>query len=256
MDLNLDISIADGYHSGSQSARVLTENWIYNNMFCPRCGNAKLEHFENNRPVADFYCSECGNQFELKSKNGTIGKKVPDGAYDTMISRINSDSNPDFLFMGYSLSSMSVNSLIVVPKYFFHPDIIEKRAPLSDTARRAGWTGCNILLDKIPIQGRIRIISDGIISDKEEVVNKTALSSNLEVKNIASRGWIFDILRCVNSISENVFTLEQMYAFEEALSKKYPDNHNIKPKIRQQLQMLRNRGFIEFVGDGTYRKVM
>ena len=82
MDLNLDINLAAGYHSGSQSARVLTENWINNNMFCPRCGNDRLEHFENNRPVADFYCSICGNQFELKSKNGVIGKKVPDGAYD------------------------------------------------------------------------------------------------------------------------------------------------------------------------------
>lgn len=256
MDLNLDINLAAGYHSGSQSARVLTENWINNNMFCPRCGNDRLEHFENNRPVADFYCSICGNQFELKSKNGVIGKKVPDGAYDTMISRISSDSNPDFLFMGYSLSHMAVNNLIVVPKYFFHPDIIEKRTPLSDSARRAGWIGCNILLDKIPIQGKISIISDGVISNKEEVVSKTALSGNLEIKNIASRGWTFDILRCVNAIPKNIFRLEQIYAFEETLHQKYPDNHNIKPKIRQQLQLLRDKGFIEFFGDGTYRKVI
>lgn len=256
MDLSLDIRLADGYHSGSQSARVLTENWVYSNMFCPRCGNERLEHFENNRPVADFYCSVCGNQYELKSKNGTIGKKVTDGAYDSMVSRINSDSHPDFLFMEYSLSQMTVNNLMVVPKYFFHPDIIEKRTPLSNTARRAGWTGCNILLDKIPIQGKISIISNGIIYDKAEVVNKIALSGNLEIKNIASRGWIFDILRCINAMPENVFTLEQIYDFEEMFQQKYPKNHNIRPKIRQQLQILRDKGFIKFLGDGTYGKVI
>ena len=256
MGLSLDIRVANGYHSGSQSARVLTESWVYNNMFCPRCGYVRLEHFENNKPVADFYYPMCKNQYELKSKNGVIGKKVPDGAYATMISRISSDSNPDFLFMGYSLDRMIVDNLIVVPKYFFHPDIIEKRAPLSDSARRAGWVGCNILLDKIPIQGRIGIISDGVISDKEQVVNKTALSGKLEMKNISSRGWIFDILRCVNAIPDDVFSLEQVYAFEKALSQKYPDNNNIKAKIRQQLQLLRDRGFIEFVGSGTYRRIV
>jgi len=30
-------------------------------------------------------------------------------------------------------------------------------------------------------------------------------------------------------------------------------NHNIRPKIRQQLQILRDLGFLEFLGDGSYR---
>ena len=30
-------------------------------------------------------------------------------------------------------------------------------------------------------------------------------------------------------------------------------NQNVKPKVRQQLQYLRDRGFIEFVSRGNYR---
>ena len=38
------------------------------------------------------------------------------------------------------------------------------------------------------------------------------------------------------------------------LAGKHPDNHHIKDKIRQQLQMLRDNGIIEFIGRGHYRK--
>lgn len=44
------------------------------------------------------------------------------------------------------------------------------------------------------------------------------------------------------------------YAFESWLALRHPKNHNIKPKIRQQLQFLRDKGFVEFLGDGRYKK--
>ena len=50
-------------------------------------------------------------------------------------------------------------------------------------------------------------------------------------------------------------TLEEMYRFEEMLQHHHPDNHNIRPKIRQQLQLLRDRGFVEFLGNGSYRRL-
>ena len=34
-----------------------------------------------------------------------------------------------------------------------------------------------------------------------------------------------------------------------------PQNHNVEAKIRQQLQILRDLGFIEFLGKGQYRKI-
>lgn len=75
MNLSFDDSSVNDYHSGSQIARVLTEKWVGDNMFCPRCGRLHIEHFPNNRPVADFYCPECKSQYELKSKNGKITTK-------------------------------------------------------------------------------------------------------------------------------------------------------------------------------------
>lgn len=88
-------------------------------MFCPRCGSVKIEHFANNRPVADFFCPQCEAQYELKSKNGKLGKKVADGAYETMIKRIACKENPDFFFMSYSMRRLCVEDFIMIPKHFF-----------------------------------------------------------------------------------------------------------------------------------------
>jgi type II restriction enzyme len=37
------------------------------------------------------------------------------------------------------------------------------------------------------------------------------------------------------------------------LSSKYPGNRHVRPKIRQQLQVLRDSGYLEFLSKGTYR---
>lgn len=256
MEIRLDSRISENYHSNSQIARILTETWVADNMFCPRCGNLHIKHFENNRPVADFFCPSCNNEYELKSKNGVLGHKINDGAYKTMIDRITSNNNPDFFFMTYSQKELKVRDFVFVPKHFFVPDIIEKRKPLALTSRRAGWTGCNILIDKIPEQGRIYVISNGHELSMESVISRVSQSNRLETGNLNSRGWLMDILNCVNKLPHEVFSLEEMYAFENELQAKHPQNGNIKPKIRQQLQFLRDKGFIEFLGGGMYKKIV
>lgn len=254
MDLRFQAEIADGYHSKSQSARVLTENWVLQNMFCPRCGNLRMEHFTNNRPVADFFCPRCATQYELKSKAGKIGDKVSDGTYQTMIDRITSCDNPDFFFMRYSMSELCVKDFVLVLKHCLTPGMIEKRKPLSPTARRAGWVGCNILLSEVPEQGRITIIQDGHVKDMDSVIKEVETAQRLNDDNLRNRGWMLDVLNCINSIQFSEFELSDVYRFESVLAKKHPQNNNICPKIRQQLQVLRDRGFIEFVGRGKYRK--
>ena len=97
MDLHFDLEKAKMYKSQSQAIRVLTESWAEANLFCPRCGFHRIKHFPNNRAVADFYCPACRSEYELKSKNGKIGAKIADGAYETFIKRITCDHNPDFL---------------------------------------------------------------------------------------------------------------------------------------------------------------
>ena len=191
----------------------------------------------------------------MKSSNGKFGKKINDGAYDTMIERITCNHNPEFFLIAYSRDEGKVSDVMLVPKHFFVPDIIERRKPLKSTARRAGWVGCNILLDKIPVQGRISIVSDGHIENRESVLHKMQTAQSLKIENISARGWLIDILHCVNAIDAEDFCLIDIYRFESILQQKHPDNNNVKPKIRQQLQFLRDKGIIEFLGNGYYRKV-
>jgi type II restriction enzyme len=97
-----------------------------------------------------------------------------------MIERITSNENPDFLFLGYDLSAMQVVDLMVIPKYFFVPEIIEKRKPLGPNARRAGWVGCNILLEQIPVQRRIPIVMNCVETPLQEVLAQVQRSNSLK----------------------------------------------------------------------------
>jgi type II restriction enzyme len=49
--------------------------------------------------------------------------------------------------------------------------------------------------------------------------------------------------------------LADVYAFEPRLAALYPGNSHVRPKIRQQLQVLRDKGWLAFNGRGTYRRV-
>ena len=159
MQTVFNTQIANRYKSNAQKIRVLSEDWTIKESFCPNCGNSIVD-FENNRPVADFYCPSCNEEYELKSKKGNIGKKIVDGAYSAMIERLQSQNNPNFFFLNYDLQTYKVINFLVIPKHFFVPKIIEKRKPLSPNARRAGWVGCNILLEEIPESGKIFYIKN------------------------------------------------------------------------------------------------
>jgi len=254
MNLNFNIKFAEGYTSNSQIARVLTENWVKENSYCPCCGEKPILEYENNRPVADFYCKKCTEEFELKSKNGKLGGIINDGAYDTMIKRITSDVNPNFFFLTYNKQN-TVDNFLIIPKQFFTPEIIIKRKPLSETAKRAGWIGCNIDISNISQLGKIFLVEKSKIINPilvQEAFNKTTF---LREKSIESKGWILDILNCIEKIPSKEFSLKDVYNFEKDLRVKYPNNNHIKDKIRQQLQFLRDKGLIEFNGRGNYKKI-
>ena len=57
----------------------------------------------------------------------------------------------------------------------------------------------------------------------------------------------------IRRIKRDEFNLRDLYDFERDLSAIYQENRNVRPKIRQQLQVLRNLGFITFLGGGHYR---
>ena len=256
MNLNFNLSMASDYTSNSQIARVLTENWVQMNSYCPNCGADRLDGFENNKPVADFYCPSCSEQFELKSKTAQkVGNKIVDGAYTTMIERIQSDSNPHFFFLTYNKIAWKVNNFLIIPKHYFTPNIIEKRKALSPNAHRAGWVGCNINLTSVPDAGRVFIIKNSEVIKKEDVHAQWESTKFLSQCKGESRSWILDVMNCVDSIKTKTFSLNDIYAFEMELKMKHPNNNFIKDKIRQQLQLLRDKGILRFKGRGTYEKL-
>ena len=253
MNLLFDQTLASAYRSNSQIIRILSENWLLNNAYCPNCGNENLKEFKNNNPAGDFFCISCDFEYELKSMKDKVSTKIVDGAYNSMVNKILSFTNPNFFFLNYS-EKYTVKNLFIIPKYFFVPDIIEKRKPLSINARRAGWLGCNILINKLPISSKIFLIKDDVIIDKKNVLDQWKKVSFLNSEKISKRGWILELMKIIEQIPQTTFTLSDVYAFSSSLKEKFPENNFIKEKIRQQLQVLRDKGYIKFIGKGLYQK--
>jgi type II restriction enzyme len=253
MNLNFNQSLAKNYTSESQKIRVLSEDWVAKQSYCPRCNAEPLVEFANNQPVADFYCGHCSEEYELKSKKAKLSHLINDGAYATMIERINSEDNPSFFFLTYS-PEYRVNNFLIIPKQFFKSDMIIKRKPLSVSAKRAGWVGCNIDLRKVPESGKVFLVKDQQVIPRDNVTEQFQKTLFLRQQSQQTRGWTLDVWQCIDSLDTN-FSLNQVYAFSDLLKLKHPENNHIKDKIRQQLQVLRDKGIIEFTGRGHYRKL-
>src|SRR5690606_35001711 len=132
---------------------------------------------------------------------------------------------------------------------------IEKRKPLAPTARRAGWVGSNILLNRIPSSGKIHVVKDGIIQPTEVVLAAWRRTLFLREQPSEMRGWLIEVMKCVEALGRQEFELADVYAFEARLSALYPNYRHVKQKIRQQLQVLRDRGYLEFLSRGRYRVI-
>lgn len=245
------------FKGATQNARVLSEGWIAANGFCPSCGATQLVPFAANAPVADFHCGICAEEYELKATKGRIDRKLVNGAHGVMKTRLAAANNPSLMVMGYDKSRTCVTDLIVVPAHFFTEAIIEPRKPLSETARRAGWQGCNILIGAVPEAGRISLIRAGQHIPKATVLDQWQSTLFLRETRQTARGWLLAVMNVVEAVvnlgARPEFTLADVYAHEARLSSLYPGNSNVRPKIRQQLQILRDRGWLEFNGRGTYR---
>jgi type II restriction enzyme len=254
MRLKFDTMLAENYSSNSQKVRVLSEQWVSRQVFCPNCGQSSVDKYANNKPVADFFCPNCREDYELKSKKLAVGTKIVDGAYRTMLERLQSSTNLNFFLLSYSLQSLEVSNFLVVPKHFFVPEIIEKRRPLAPTARRAGWVGCNIDLRSIPESGKIFFVRAGQLLPKATVLAAWQKTLFLRAeKDLSAKRWTVDVMNCIERLGKQNFSLADVYAFEDELEQKHPNNRHIKDKIRQQLQVLRDKDYLEFTSRGQYR---
>jgi type II restriction enzyme len=112
--------------------------------------------------------------------------------------------------------------------------------------------GCNILLSQIPADGKIAIVSAGVPVLKQSVREEFSRVKRLAELPPSLRGWTVDVLNAVRRLGKSGFSLQELYAFEPELKSLHPQNQNVRPKIRQQLQVLRDLGLVDFVGPGNY----
>jgi len=257
MDLLMNGALAARYTSAAQRARVVTEDWALRNLACLACEEDRLKPLTPGAQVSDFVCAE-GHKYQLKAKQGTFGAKVANSAYEAKVAAIREGRAPNYLFMGYTLPDWGVRQLIAVPGHLLTLAAVEKRRPLSETARRAGWVGSNILLNQLPVDGRLPWIDFGKVMELRQARRMWQRFQDLNKKPPEKRAWIADVLAVVRRLQaegRGTFTIDDAYAFEQELAQRHPDNRHVKPKIRQQLQLLRKRGILAFESRGLYRIV-
>jgi phosphatidylserine/phosphatidylglycerophosphate/cardiolipin synthase-like enzyme len=150
------------------------------------------------------------------------------------------------------------------------PDLVERIANEFDSlfsARRTTspvtseiMTDARAILEQIPRRDRgtdrrLAAASRRLL-EREPEAESRVFQSGSETVLAGLTGWKQEVFRLLDqSDLPERFALEDAYRFESTLARKFPQNANIKPKIRQTLQYLRDLGLLEFVGRGEYRKL-
>ena len=99
-----------------------------------------------------------------------VRRYFPDKVFETVIPRqvklaeASSFSKPIVIYAPNSKACRAYFSLA--------DEIIEKRKPLSQNAKRAGWIGCNILFQNIPQSGKIFYVQNKKIVPQKSVLEK------------------------------------------------------------------------------------
>ena len=253
VQLGMDLKIAAAYTSSAQRIRVMSEAWAEENLYCPCCPSGTIERCPNNREAIDYTCNCCDSAFQLKSSQSHSATRIVDGAFAAMMRAVGKGAAPNLLLLHYDPSRWEVRDLTLIPHFAFTSSCIEKRRALSGNARRAGWVGCNILLCNIPPDVRITWVENGVAVSSREVRTKFRSVSSLASIASTERGWTLDILKVVRTLGKRDFCLADVYAYVAELQALHPNNRHIRDKMRQQLQTLRNLGFVQFLGQGNYR---
>jgi type II restriction enzyme len=255
MLLQMPGRLAAAYKSPAQRARVVTEAWAEESLYCSNCSSSSLQRLGANAAAVDFTCPQCDAPYQLKSQSRPFSARITDAAYESMRRAIMADQTPNLFALHYDPAGWHVENLILIPRFVFSLSSLERRKPLRATARRGGWVGCNILLSNIPPDARIPLVASGVPASPASVRRQYDRLRPLAKLSHAMRGWTLDVLNAVRSLGKDEFSLAEVYAAEDTLARLHPENRHVRDKIRQQLQVLRDFGLVEFLGDGQYRLV-
>lgn len=252
VDLEFSALPEGRYTSRSQIARVATQAWVRRELPCLNCSSRPLNPTAENTKARDFVCARCSEPYELKGKSGNFTRWVANGEYHTLLETIQSGRTPNLLLMEYDARSLSVQRLQAIHRTMLSPLAVVPRSPLSSSAQRAGWRGCNLDLNTVPEAARVPIVWDGTVLPWQSVIGAWSRFDFMIRVRPESQGWLRDVLACVQKLPSTVFSLDEAYGFEATLAELHPSNRNIRPKIRQQLQVLVAQGIIRRERPGVY----
>lgn len=248
------------YKSNSQRARVCTESWALDNLFCPNCGGSLLPA-TNGTSVYDFSCPDCCERYQLKGERRAKSykslescKRVLGAEYRTTLNSVEKGSHPSFLLLKYDDEKMVVLDIAFIHRSCITMSCLSARKPLAPTARRAGWQGVSFLLDRIPTVGWIPVMVAGVPVQKSDVITSCSSAQKMLSRSLNSRNWPADMLCCIDQLGIQ-FRIDEAYQFEAHLASLHPENKRVREKIRRQLQSLRDLGMLHFDGNGVYRRL-
>jgi hypothetical protein len=139
-----DPSVAEGFVSKSQMARVTIETWAELMLYCLNCTANELGRLPASTPIADLHCRECERRYQVKGKNGRFGDKITASAYEPLVVAARSGAMPDYVLIEYDPRLNVVVFASALAGHRVTEERLVPRRPLGEAARRAGWRGCTI----------------------------------------------------------------------------------------------------------------
>jgi type II restriction enzyme len=239
--MNAAEAVAHPHH-----ARGVVETWGEHNLYCPNCASPKLAQPASDTSDDDLACPDCRLAFQLKGQKTRLGATIADGSYETMLHTVSSDNVPGYYFMHYDVATWTVRDVLLVPGFAIPPSAVEKKK---------GSKSCSLVLNRIPLDARIPIVTTIkasrvgdteciMISRMEEVRAKFRRVKPLADIPAKQRALALDILSVIRRLKKTDFTSADLQPFERELKKLHPGNRQMRDKIRQQLQVLRDMGFL------------
>lgn len=253
MNLKMPSELGGAYSSGSQRARVISEAWFSQSFYCVACACDQLARQPNNCKALDFVCPQCRESYQLKVQKRQLGSTILDGAYGAALEAMRSNQWPNWILAHYRPTDWTVLELLLIPRFAFSESSVIPRKPLSTAARRAGWTGCKIDLTLIPRGLKIPVTKGNLTKPQAWVRDQFRLAKPLLELSWPQRGWALDVLNAIRASGWRKFSTSDAYSFEPSLQGLHPENRNVRAKIRQQLQVLRDLGFLVHVGKAFWR---
>ena len=131
------------------------EEAVRDNVACPRCRRQKvLTRLPTNFQCADVICKFCGFLAQVKAVTVTddrLPDRVLGAAWGPQHEQILDGIFQSLFVVGFDSAARLVR-IDYVPSHILQatPAVFEPRAPLSSTARRAGWQGFVYDLSRLP----------------------------------------------------------------------------------------------------------